>query len=405
MKKSKIFWLLAMALCLGACSKHEKFYNDVTPPVVGNSEYIVTGNVTDWSGNLLSDVTLLTTEGLSVKTNGEGVYLMTVPEPESSKTYTLTASYEDKKDVSKSVTFTKQEGGMIIQKNFRLPSDSTYTIFVGGGGETGGEIPTEFIDHNDFARTLVGAYVDGYEDQTFQLDLFYCNEDFGADPGDENPTSGTFEKDNLFFASSVSYTEGEKNGKDVIPYTLLFNFDNETKDNIVIRSFSNGQWADVPAEQLVYSEEEHVLSVNNALTGIVYAVFCYTTITLTPQESPLSFNPSNVDNTYGTAPVTVPYTVFNYKVGVDLYMATTCQLQALLLEVIARDFGLVSNNKSFKWNVDLTLPIGTGVNFSGNQAYTHIKYKKGLRTAEADLYGDVTYKATTYNHQHVGGGN
>lgn len=400
MNKSKIVWLLAIVLCLGACSKHEKDYEDVTPPTEPNGEYAITGHVTDYQGNVLYNATVQTSEGQSVKTDKDGVYFMAMPEPDPSKTYSLTATYEGKKDVSKSVTLTKQVGGMIARQDFRLPSSSTVTTFL---GDNEGDNTTEFIDHNDFAKTLVGAYVEGYEDEVFQLELFYYNEDFGAVQETPDPTSGTFEKDKLFFAANVTFAEGGKKDRADILYTLFLNFDTETQNHSIIRSFNNGRWSDVPESQLTH--EPNRVAINNAVLGVVYAAFCFTNITLTPRTTPLVFNPSNVDNIYGSAPVVVPYTEFGYKVGVDLYMPTHCQLQALLLEVIAREFGLISHDRTYRWDVNLTLPVGTGVDFSGHQEYTHIAYKRNGKIAEADLYGDLVYDATTYNHQHVGGGN
>lgn len=394
MNKLKIVWLLAVVLCLGACSKHEKDYHDVTPPVVEGAEYLIRGVVTDYQGVKLENATIAT-EGLSVKTDSQGAYEMRVPEPESSKTYTLTASYPGKKDLSEKVTIIKQRGGMIKNQDFRFHTVTT-TLLPNGDGDQ----ETEIIEGNDYARCLVGAHVEGYEGDDLYLNTYYFTEDFGAEQETPDPTSGTFEKDKLFFASNV--TVGEK-GKAGLLYSLFFNFNTETQENVEIRSFSNGQWTVVPESQLTH--EPNLLTVNDAMTDIIYAVFCLNThITLTPRNTSLTFNPCDVDNTYGTAPVPVPFTKFDYKTGIDLF-PTSNQLQALLLEVIGRDFGLFWYSHTYTWNVNLTLPVGTGVRFSGDQEYTHIKYKKVLRTAEADLFGDVKYGATTYNHQHIGGGN
>lgn len=397
MNKLKIVWLLAMVLCLGACSKHDKEYSDVTPPVVEGAEYAITGNVTDYQGNVIANAVITTPEGLSVKTDNGGVYFMSVPEPESSKTYTLTASYEGKKDLSKTVTIIKQKGGMIKNQNFRFHTTTVTTLTNGDGDQN-----TEYIDENENAECLVGAHIEGYEGDDLQLETFYYTEDFGAEEETHDPTSGTFEKEKMFFASSVSSVDGKKD-KAGIPYTLFFNFNTETQNHTTIKCFNNGQWSNVPESQMIH--ESNQLTITGAITGAIYAAFCIPTITLTQRNTPLSFDPSDVDNTYGSEAITVPFTEFGYKTGVDLYLPTQYQLQALLMELIARDFGLVSHNKTYTWNVNLTLPVGTGVSFSGNQEYTHIAYKKFSRTAEANLWGDAKYSATTYNHQHVGGGN
>lgn len=399
MNKSKIVWLLAIVLCLGACSKHEKDYEDVTPPAVESYQYLIRGVVTEYDGTVVPNATVQTPGLNSVTADENGFYEMQVPEPESERTYTLTASGKvtngDVKTLSKTVTVVRQNGGEIVPCDFRFHT-TTVTKLTNGEGDQ----ETEIIEGNDYAKCLVGARVEGYEGDDLQLETFYFTEDFGAAPESPDPTSGTFEKEKLFFASSV--TGAEKNRAGLL-YTLFFDFNTETQNNIIIRSFNNGQWTDVPENQLTH--ESHLLTVNNAVTDLIYAVFCLNThITLTPRYTPLVFNPSGVDNFYGTAPISVPSTEFDYKTGIDLF-PTNYQLQALLLEVIGRDFGLFWIRHTYTWNVDLTLPIGTGVDFSGHQDYTHIKYKKGSRTAEADLFGNVTYEATTYNHQHVGGGN
>lgn len=392
MNKSKFVWLLAVVLSLVACSKQED-YTDVVPPVVESGDYIIRGVVTDYQGVKLVNATVAT-EGLSVKTDSQGAYEMRVPEPESSKIYTLTVSYPGKKDLSEKVTIIKQRGGMIKNQDFRFHTVTT-TLLLNGDGDQ----ETEIIEGNDYARCLVGAHVEGYEGDDLYLNTYYFTEDFGAEQETPDPTSGTFEKDKLFFASNV--TGGEK-GKAGLLYSLFFNFNTETQENVEIRSFSNGQWNNVPESQMVH--EPHRLTVNNAGLGIVYAVFCpLTNITLTPRNTSLAFDPNDVDNTNGTAPVHVPFTEFHYKAGIDLF-PTSNQLQALLLEVIGRDFGLFWYSHTYTWVVNLTLPAGTGVSFSGNQEHTQIKYSKGSRTAEANFFGDVTYGATTYNNQHVGGG-
>lgn len=398
MNKSKFVWLLAIALSLVACSKQEDA--EVIPPVVEDAGYAITGIVTDYQGIVLANAVITTPEGLSVKTDNSGVYFMTVPEPESEKIYSLTASYEGKKDVSKEVTIKKMPGGMIAHKDFRLPREHYVNFY----GTSDVYINSDFINQNDSAERLVSAYIEGYENTEFRLEIFYYNEHFGADAETPDPTSGTFEKDKLFFATEVAFANGEGKDRDNILYTLFFNFDTETQQNVVIRSFSNGQWNNVPESQMVH--EPHRLTVNNAGLGIVYAVFCpLTNITLTPRDTSLAFDPNDVDNTNGTAPVHVPFTEFHYKAGIEFSLPTSNQLQALLLEVIGRDFGLFKYSHIYRWNVNLTLPAGTGVSFSGNQEYTQIKYKKDSITAKANLFGDVTYGATTYDHLHIGGGN
>ena len=392
MNKSKFVWLLAVVLSLVACSKQED-YTDVVPPVVESGDYIIRGVVTDYQGVKLVNA-IVATEGLSVKTDSQGAYEMRVPEPESSKIYTLTASYPGKKDLSEKVTIIKQRGGMIKNQDFRFHTVTT-TLLHNGDGEQ----ETEIIEGNDYARCLVGAHVEGYEGDDLYLNTYYFTEDFGAEQETPDPTSGTFEKDKLFFASNVTGGEKDKAG---LLYSLFFNFNTETQENVEIRSFSNGQWTVVPESQLTH--ETNLLTVNDAMTDIIYAVFCLNThITLTSYNTPLVFDPSDVDNTNAPAPVPVPFTKFDYKIGIDLF-PTSNQLQALLLEVIGRDFGLFWYSHIYTWNVNLTLPAGTGVSFSGNQEHTQIKYSKGSRTAEANFFGDVTYGATTYNNQHVRGG-
>lgn len=400
MNKLKIVWLLAVVLCLGACSKHEKNYNNVTPPVVESADYIITGVVTDFFGRKVANATVQTPGLDPVTTNKNGVYVMQVPEPKPENSYTLTASGKDSEGEaqtkSETVTVTKPDSGDGATYFCNIQFHKV-RVFQLTNGE--GEQDTDHLDGNDDAECLVGAYVEGYEGDDLYLNTYYFTEDFGGEQETPDQTSGTFEKEKLFFASTV--TNGEKDGTRLL-YTLSFNFNTETQDNVEIRSFSNGQWAVVPESDMIHESDK--LTIKNALTSVIYAVFCNSIISLTSSNTPLVFDPSDVDNTYGASPVPVPFTDFSYRTGVQLYQ-TNNQLQALLLELIGRDFGSLWFTTSYRWNVNLTLPVGTGVGFSGNQEYIHIKYKKLFRTAEADLYGDVTYGATTYNHQHIGGGN
>ena len=410
MNKSRIVWLIAIVLCLGTCTKHDKDFNDVTPPVIA-PVYAITGHVTDYQGHVLANATVQTTEGLSVKADKNGIYFMEMPVSESStKTYTLTASYEGKKDVSRNITLAKQEGCLIAHQDFRLPSSTVITFF--GGNE--GNVYNEYLDNNDLAKTLVGACIEGHEDEVFQLELFYYNEDFGANPESTDPVNGTFEKDKLFFATKVTSAEGEKKDKDDVQYILFFDFDTKTQDNTIIRSFSNGRWSDVPESQMAH--ESNRMTVNDAKLGVVYAAFCPTTITITHEEIPLECNPSEVDNTYGTETIIVPYTEFNYKVGVDLEKPAHCQLQALLLEVLAREYGSASHEVTYRWyfndnsklGIEIIVGIVLGIAVAGGVIMVKLKSALGNpmtgEGATGRIYGPIRGELDFSNAGHTGGG-
>lgn len=402
MNKSKIVWLLTMVSCLCACTKHDKSFDDVTPPVV-EPVYAITGHVTDYQGHVLVDALIQTTEGQSVKTDKNGIYFMEMPEPESSKTYTLTASHEGKKDVSRNVSLIEQEGCVIVNQDFRLPS-STVITFIGGNE---GNLNTECLDHNDFAKTLVGAYVEGHENENFQLELFYYNEHFGADSENTNLTSGTFEMDKLFFAAKVTFAEVGK--RDEVLYTLFFDFDTETQDNTIIRSFSNGKWSVVPESQMIH--ESNRMVINSAELGVVYAAFCHTDITVTEETIPFVCNPSEVNNIYGEAPIIVPYVDITYRVGVDLNMPAHCQLEALLLEVIAREYGSISHEETYRWIFNdnskllgLAIAVGIAVGIIGAGICLMIETSDAGNKI-AKKYGQTIVKVNPYGNEHIGGGN
>jgi hypothetical protein len=119
----------------------------------------------------------------------------------------------------------------------------------------------------------------------------------------------------------------------------------------------------------------------------------------------LSFAQSVWDNLYGSTSVSVGSATYTYMLGTSITVKAANVFEALLLETLARQYGVSSKETTGSYPMNVTLPVGTKIELSGSQTVNTVSATSGTRSVQATQYGDVTVKVTTSNRSHTGGSN
>lgn len=408
-KLAKYVWLLAGLLAFGACTKHDKTFDDVTPPDLNFDKATITGIVTDFQGNPLSNATVSSDE-MTVNSDSDGVYQMEVPLG-GDGLVTLTASYPGKnsKKAQVSLDTSKSEGLYhIFQQNFRLPSASNMVIF-----EDMAELSTETLDFNSVAQvknivTINPDFLTGSE--SFKMSLTYDQNEVGE--------ASSKSAETMFYALLVEETSGT--GLPNIEYELGLTLRDTTQEFVYVKQYdavAKG-WNDVPPSNIVL--ETDLLKIERAKVGTVYGLFGKVDIDLlSTEKTPIPCYPSNVDNLYGANPMTIPSVKFGYNVGVDINTAQVhTQIEGLLMERMVTDLGLLKTVVNYELPLNLILPIGTGADIKCYQFSSQIAYTTSTLNNKIPIipliivlvlcllpYSTADVEVTPYDRKHTGGSN
>jgi len=385
MKKLVFSVFVIGALAISSCTVHDPKYDDVVPPVINFEGVKLTGLVTSSDGKPISGAAVLLEIGgkqISLTTDSEGRYSTDA----SVGQYNGEASASGYLAAQHSITIEKSaSAGKIYTLNFVLMKDN-YVEFSDNV-----EIVTDAIVNNNKAETPIKVDVDheAYHG-TFFLRAFY--------ESDQVPfTKSTILKDRVLLGVQFGQVEADDNSVS----TIRIAADKEVQNNTTLRMLGeDGQWKDID-----YVSTDDAIIIKDAQIGY-YALFCDIIEDKKTVNASVSFDPETIDNLNGTVDNLVSAFAIVYTSGIEMStLQGKVQLQALLLEKLAYDYGFSKEVKQEYVPVNFQVPYGTAVRFLGSQPKIDITYTKGQRTVHGYQYGAVSYSASTYNRRHTGGSN
>ena len=392
--KLGVFALLGMALIFSvtSCNDDDPDYSNVTPPTVAVT-HSSSGRVTGIDGEGLSATVSM--NSTSVTTNADGTFLF---ENVSTGTYTLKAEASGKISKETSVTVSDSKGGMNPVWNVSLGNAGT-EITINADGSAEGIVVSETLKGNETGKiemTLTAPVGAVATDNKIVVTPLYSLEeavDVAVRSVGTRATGST-----LLIGTKVSCSDDSAVLQDGHKLTLVYNVDPEMASTITAQKYVKGQWMDA----------EYTVGENGKVTVIVdqftsYSLLCNATINTSVSSEALTFNPNSWDNLYGSGDMFVASSSYTYKIGTDISSTGTNKITAYLIEIVARAAGAGVTTATGTYPIDVTLPVGTAMNISGQQKVTAVTASALGRSVSGKQYSTVSVVTKTWNRQHTGG--
>lgn len=390
--KFGVFALLGMALTFSAtsCSDDDPDYSNVTPPTVAVT-HSISGRVTGISGEGLSATVSM--NSTSVTTNADGTFVF---EDVDAGTYTLRAEASGKISKETSVTVSNSGNGMNPVWNVSLSNAGT-EIAVNADGSAEGTVVSETLKNNESGEiemTLAapaGAVAAGNDIIVTPLYALEEAADAALRSIATKATGST-----LLIGTKVSCSDASATLQEDL--TLEYDLDAEMASTITVQKYVNGQWVD--ADYTVGDDEKVTVTVDQFTS---YSILCNATISTSVSSEALTFNPDSWDNLYGSSDMSVASSSYTYHIGTDITTSGTNKITAYLIEILARAAGAGVTTATGTYPINVTLPVGTAMNISGEQEVTTLTASALNRSVSGKQYGTVSVVTKTWNRNHTGG--
>lgn len=403
MRKFKfgVLALLGLALTFSAtsCSDDDPDYSNVTPPTVAVT-HSISGRVTGIDGEGLSATVSM--NGTSTTTASDGTFVF---ENVAAGTYTLTASASGKESKETTVTVSDGDSNNPV---WNVALGNTGKSFIADAeGSVGGSVTSETLKGNEegsieVTMTAPEDAVDAGAE--IILTPIYFTEEAEQVTGRSSGTKAvravsTRATGSAFLIGTrVSCSDGSAAPRN--PITLEYDVDSEMAATITAQKYVNGQWVDADYK---VAEDGKVTVVADQFTS--YSLLCTATITSSTTSEALSFTPNEWDNLYGRGDMSVSSASYSYKIGTEITSSGTSKITSYLIEIVARAAGAGVTTATGTYPINVTLPVGTAMNITGQQEVTTLTASALKRSVSGKQYGTVSVITRTWNRQHTGGSN
>jgi hypothetical protein len=390
--KKGAFMLLVASLAMGvaSCDDDDPDYSNVTPPEVAVT-HSISGRVTGIDGEGLSATVSM--NGTSATTQSDGTFVF---ENVAVGTYTLKAEADGKVSKETSITVSDGDSNNPVW-NATLSNEGT-TITANADGSANVNVTSETLKGNEegeITMTLTapaGALEAGA--QIIIIPIYSMDE---VEQVTLRSVSTKAVGSTLLIGTKVSSSNASATLQK--PVTLEYDVDPEIAGTVTAQKYVNGTWVD--AEYTV--EGGKVTVVADQFTS--YSLLCSATISSSTTSETISFTPDSWDNLYGSGDIAVSSASYSYKIGTDISSSGTNKVTAYLIEIVARVTGVGVTTATGTYPINVTLPVGTAMNISGQQKVTTLTASALGRSVSGRQYGTVSVFTQTWNRQHTGGGN
>lgn len=387
--------LLVTSLSMGMVSCHDDDpdYDDVTPPTVQVAPSQISGLVTAMNGEGIKGATVKATadgKTISATTRADGSYTL---ENVAATTYAMEVTSEGKQANTGSVVIAK--GGESAVYNAMLVNKGT-EYEVSETEETPVEMKTEAIEEEaevPVEAVIPAAAVADKDAKIIMTPVYTVN----AAVQSRSVTTRAKESTMLMGIEVGCSKAGVNLDK---PFDLSFELGEEVVTVVTAKKYADGKWTDVDTRK-----EGNKVIVNADEFG-TYSVFADVNVQFKTSKEAVEFSESSFDNLRGSKDMTVSSVTYSYKQGGEIEGKATGKLNAQLRQILAHQIQgnkIVTATGTYPLNV--TLPIGTGLNLSGSQELTAVTASCGNSSASGKVYGNVSIVATAYNRQHTGSSN
>ncbi|MCM1521538.1 MAG: carboxypeptidase-like regulatory domain-containing protein [Muribaculaceae bacterium] len=387
--KTGVSILLGAMLSFGfvSCSDHDVVDATTIPSIA--AVHNISGSVAGINGKGIQGATveLSGDAKATVTTDANGYFIF--PDVKPGK-YHLTVSAEGKTSKEKDITIVDNGKGQNIVWNVMLSSiDASKNITVTDqGGE--GETETEALEGNDLAEIEVDVDIDSKDlskEAVITITPIYT-------PYSDEISRAV--KETLLVGAEISCSDPEV--KIVNPIDLTFNVDEETAAQVTAKKLVNDSWVVIQARK----ENGKVIIPADEFTS--YGLFAPVDFTSSAKWENLTLSPQSLfDNTESGRPMQVGTVTYEYGVGMEITSKGETVFKALLIEALAREYGANAFKTTGEFPINITLPIGTFLQVTAQQAINNVAAACAGRKVEGIQYGDVNITTTTGDRDHTGG--
>lgn len=392
-QKKGVFVLFGVFLmaAMSSCHSEDPSYDDVVPPTV-TYVHNISGSVAAMDGKGITNatVTMSGTASGTVSTDANGYFVFQNVKPGS---YQLEVSAPGKISKSTTVTVVNANAQNVVW-NVMLANEASVTnISVAPNTKAEEDVTSETLAGNTLAEVEVEVEVPANsvnKAAVITLEPIY-EESEAAMRATTSVTEST-----MLIGSKLSCSD-----KTVViesPIRLTFNLDNETANAITTKKYVNGNWVKIPCEV----EGGNVIVEADEFTS--YGIFLDVKFTSTSRNEAVKFAQDLWDNLNGNREMNVGTATYDYRVGIQIDNTKgSTVLGALLIEVLAREYGANAYDAQGSYPLNMKLPVGTALKLNGTQTISAVSTAALGKSATGTQYGNVTITANTYNRNHTGG--
>lgn len=388
------YMLLGVALATGfiSCSDDDPDYSNVTPPTVEIAPNTISGVISSISGSPISGATV-SLDNVTVTTDANGVYLFSEV---AAGSHSISAAANGKISQSGTVVVASSSQTQNVIWNVSLPEDRSteINVTVNEGGE--GTVSAESLENNDKAQVVITASVPEdvvSADTKIEITPIYAEDAAavlgrGVTRADGNGT--------LLIGASISCGASVTLSKAI---DLSFELDESMTTSVETKKYVNGTW------QPVKSQIDGGKIIISATEFTSYGLFLNVGVSVSKGSESITFSQDKWDNLYGSNDMQVGNVSYTYKAGTEITSRGTTVLEALLIEHLARLYGVTVKNVEGTYPVNVTLPIGTILQMVGTQEKNNVTIRVSGTSVSGTNYGAVTVSAVTANRNHTGSSN
>lgn len=390
---------VGMIVLASSCAKHDPMYDDVTPPEINITSFNVSGYVYGTDGQPIAGAKVDGATLGEYNTDQSGYYSFTVKQQGE---YSLTASSDGCFSRTAGISTVSKDGSDVnLYQDFVLPKVQSISIVNGKA-----EAKTEAIPVNDKAIIDLDATIDLPETEQLEIALvpIYDAVDGGATSSSVMGTKAgtTNNPGEMLLCGLTITTPGSEIKQLPTTMTLSIGIDQKVNNNVVLKQFKDGEWVEYQNNAGYNPDKGLVFDVVDVTS---YGVFANVAETLNQASEAIEFEPKTIDNLYGEETIHGCSVSYLQTSGVSIDPAQAGdQLAALLLEKLVANYGLnKATSTTEQKSLDIDIPVGTAVEWSGTQTKNVISYNCAGSSAQGIKYTDVNINVITYNRRHTGG--
>lgn len=406
---------IGMLLFMGAAFAGVMTSCDDEYPKPGDTPVIVethniSGMITDRSGEGLEGVEVTLNNGDKATTNAQGYFVF--PDVKIGD-YTVTATKEGYIEAKTSVKVSNDADGMNAVWNVMMLSVDTkkdYQVSTTAITTLNDAMGTGNIKGNDNGNVEVSIEVpanafEGTTGNNVTISIMPIYE--------EEQAIGSRAEDGEIMLVGATISCSDPNVKLAAGKTIALTFDMGAATEMVdARKFDGDKF--VKYDNVVVSGESRAkgtVTINADEINNSYGLFAGVKFDKVVNTTSIPFKPSEVNNLDGNKGVTIGSCAYVFGVGtyIDVNRGQSSEIDALLIETLAREYGSNYTTVGAEYPVNITLPIGSFFSISGSQEITTITascYDQFgvLHQVPAKSYGNVKVNTKiTHSADHNGG--
>lgn len=390
-KLYKAFGLVAvmvMGASMSSCNDDDE-REPVLPPVIEATPNTLAGVITDIAGTPVSGAKV-TIGNLSATTDANGTYSI----PNVAKgSYQVTAEANGMYPVSSNVNFTQaNEQNLLwsVALNQKVTQD---LVIEDPDAEATGDVTSENIPDNEEGAVTITVDVPANtvpRNTTISIAPIYSVEAaIGSRAG---------ESETMLIGANV--TCSDPNLALTAPIDVTFALDSSIATEVTAKEFDtvSNTWREVKPQ---IDGNGNVVIKTTKFTS--FGLFLPISVTTVASSEEIQFTQSLYDNRNGSGNMFVEAASFTYKAGTAINAEAKNKLQGLLIEHLARLFGVKVTTLTGSYPLGINLAIGQGILLKGTQAVDAVSVSSNRTTVTGTRYGNVTVTASAFSVDHNGG--